>query len=252
VEISSYLNLAKSMQLKKPRKSFILLLLFFIYQSSQAQQFDTIKFNKLRKADKIGVALGPSFLYGDNTGEMSNLKFKILPSLSVSHTKNISTYFDLKTTLGWQFISSGSIDGIQFINRITRGEDPFKFSGSLFAFDITPLVYINPDRIGFYPALFKLYVASGLGFFYVRRKDERRIDQNGNLFTETYNASNPGVYFPLRIGTHTKFQKGDLGIEAVMLISPFQNIDGVSNQYKRIKADIASQLQVYYRFPIKI
>jgi hypothetical protein len=238
--------------LKKPRQSFILLLLFLLVQTAHAQQFDTSKFNKLRKADKIGISLGPSFLYGDNTGEMRNLKFKILPSIGVSHTKNISTYLDLKSTLGWQFISSGSIDGVQFINRISRGEDPFKFSGSLLAFDITPLLYINPDRNGFSPSRFKFYVASGLGFFYSLRKDQRKIGQNGSFLIEKYSASNIGLYFPFRIGMHTKFQDGDLGFEAIMLVSPFHNIDGVSSQYKQIKADIASQLQVYYRFPIKI
>jgi hypothetical protein len=35
-----------------------------------------------------------------------------------------------------------------------------------------------------------------------------------------------------------------------MLISPFQTMDGISNPYKKINADIACQFQIFYRFNI--
>ena len=33
------------------------------------------------RTDRIGIGVGPSFMYGDNTGVHSKFKFKVLPAL---------------------------------------------------------------------------------------------------------------------------------------------------------------------------
>jgi hypothetical protein len=232
--------------------SISIFLLLILWQHTYAQQSETVTdtLTKVRVLHRVGVSIGPSFLYGDNTGEMQNLKFKILPSAGIDYNLRISSHFDLRTTISRQYISSGSIDGEQFIRRITRGDDPYKFTGNLIAFDITPVLHINPAKDGFHSNRLKVYLATGIGYFYSSRIDQKIIGQNGNSTTLVYNSSDHGFYLPVRMGIHTKFYEGDIGFEGAMLISPFQTMDGISNPYKKINADIACQFQVFYRFNI--
>ncbi len=226
---------------KKIEFIFLLLVLF---------QCNELFAQKYKRQDRIGFSMGPSFLYSENTGEMKFLKVKILPSGGIDYIKNFSTNWDIKANVGWQSIGTGSIDGEQFIKRITRGGDPFRFVGNLMTFDVTPLLYINPDRKGLQPDMWKVYVGSGLGYFYAIRKDEKRVVVDDVLMNETFRSIDQGIYLPIRTGMHTKLHKGDIGVEGVMLISPFQNIDGIANQYKKISTDVACQFQVFYRFNI--
>lgn len=203
----------------------------------------------MARADKIGIGVGPSFLYGDNTGVMSDFKFKILPAASLDFTKYLGPYWDFRGTLGWQMIGSGDFYNERAKRRISEAGYPFAFNGSLIFADAMPTFIFNPDRRGFLPSLIKVYAGAGLGVFHSIRKDETRIYSEDSYTTVISNASNTGVYFPLRAGAFIEVpnMNGEIGLESAMLISPFANMEGNSRQQKRVKSDIAVQLQLFYR-----
>lgn len=220
---------------------YIFLLLFSISTLTQAQSYRT---------DKLGFGLGPSVLYGDNTGIFTDFRFKVLPAVSVDYNRFISTHFDIRGTLGWQMIGSGDFYNEGLIQGIASAGYPHAFKGSLIYGDVMPVYHINPDRRGFLPSLVKVYTGLGVGFFHSLRKDERRIYNGAEFSTETYNASNTNVYIPFRVGAFVNILEinGDLGVEGTLMVSPFGNMEGNSLQQKRIKSDIAAQFQVTYRY----
>jgi hypothetical protein len=201
------------------------------------------------RPDKIGVGVGASFLYGDNTGIMSDFEFRVLPTASLDYTQYFDTHFDLRATLGWQRIGSGDFYSENLIRRIAEGGYPHAFLGNLIYADVMPVYILNPDRRGFLPSLIKLYGGIGLGVFHSFRDDEIRTYQGDDFTTETVAGNNTGVYFPVRIGGYIDLPElnGEIGLEAAMLISPFANMEGNSQQQKLIGPDIAVQLQVFYR-----
>jgi hypothetical protein len=202
-----------------------------------------------RRPDKIGVGIGPSFLYGDNTGVHRDLKFKVLPVVSADYTTSISNFFDIKATLGWQMINSGDFYKEHVIERIATAGYPHAFKGSLLFADITPYYIFNPDRRGFLPSSFKFYSGLGVGVFHSLRTDQKRLYEGDNFVDLEYSDTNTNVYFPLRVGGFIRIPDtySDLGIEASLLVSPFGSMEGNNKKQKVPKADMAVQLQVFYR-----
>lgn len=230
------------------KNAFTILFVFFGYFSySQAQS--TLN----QPESKIGIGVGPSFLYGDNTGVMREFKFKIQPTVSVDFTRNLDTHIDLRATLGWQMINSGDFYTDAIIQRIANAGFPHAFQGNLFFADAMPSYIINPDRAGFVPSLIKVFGGAGVGVFHSARTDERRIYEGDSFETEVYRDSNTSVYFPVRIGAFMDMpsSNGELGLEGTLMISPFANMEGNSRQQKVVGSDIAVQLQVYYRIYLK-
>jgi hypothetical protein len=87
-----------------------------------------------------------------------------------------------------------------------------------------------------------------LGYFYSQRTDERLILGDPRRRTETYPASDSGVYIPVRIGIYKDLKSdADIGMEATLMISPFSELDGNDQQQKRFKSDMLMQFQFYYR-----
>lgn len=220
----------------------LVLFLFCFYSNSFAQR-------TMARADKIGIGLGPSFLYGDNTGVMSDFKFKILPAASLDFTKYLDTHWDVRGTLGWQRIGSGDFYGEYNKRKISQAGYPFAFTGNMLFADVMPTYIINPDRRGFLPSLVKVYGGVGLGVFHAIRKDEFIFYSGDTFTTEVSNGSDTGIYFPVRIGAFIEVPElnGEFGLEGGMLISPFANMEGNSKQQKRVKSDIAVQIQIFYR-----
>ncbi|MGY6741420.1 MAG: hypothetical protein ACXIUQ_01690 [Cecembia sp.] len=208
-----------------------------------------LSFAQDSRPDKIGIGVGPSFLYGDNTGIMSEFKFKILPAVSIDFTKYLDTHFDIRGTVGWQSIGSGDFYTESLILGIAESGYPHAFSGNLFFADVMPTYILNPDRIGFIPSAIKIYGGLGVGVFHSSRNDDIGL-LDGELFTtETVIGTNTGVYFPVRVGAYMEVPelRGEIGLEGALLISPFANMEGNSKQQKLVKSDIAVQLQVFYR-----
>ncbi|WP_339901350.1 hypothetical protein [uncultured Cyclobacterium sp.] len=84
------------------------------------------------RTDRVGIGVGPSFMYGDNTGVHSKFKFKVLPALSLDYQKKINAYFDVKGTIGWQLVNSGDHYNQEQIDIIAADNQPHAFSGSVF------------------------------------------------------------------------------------------------------------------------
>jgi len=223
-------------------KALVVVLFLFSYSTLTYGQYN-------RRADKIGVGVGPSFMYGDNTGIHRELKFKVMPVASVDYTTSISNFFDIKATLGWQMINSGDFYTENLIEGIAAAGYPHAFKGSLLFADITPYYIFNPDRRGFVPSSFKFYTGLGVGVFHSMRTDEKRLYEGDNYIDLEYSDTNTNVYLPLRIGGFIRIPDtySDLGIETSLMISPFGSMEGNNKQQKTTKADMAVQLQVYYR-----
>lgn len=224
-------------------KVVLTLVFFFTFQAlSYAQR-------SMARPDKIGVGVGPSFLYGDNTGIHSDFKFRVLPTASIDYTQYLDTHFDIRATLGWQRIGSGDFYSENLIRNIAEAGYPHAFLGNMVFADVMPIYILNPDRRGFLPSLIKVYGGLGLGVFHSFRNDEFRTYQGDNFTTETITGNNTGVYFPIRIGAFIELPElnGEIGLEGASLISPFANMEGNSKQQKLISPDVAVQLQVFYR-----
>ncbi|MCC5938977.1 MAG: hypothetical protein JJU34_16990 [Lunatimonas sp.] len=205
------------------------------------------------RRDRIGVGLGPSKLYGDNTGIHSEFKFKVLPALTLDFSKKIHEMFDAKVTAGIQSIQSGDFYNLNEINKIAEASLPHAFTGSLMFADIMPIYQINPNKSGYLPSLIKGYTGLGLGFFHSSRQDTRRINNDlGGFVEETYDASNSGIYIPFRMGIYMELEKinGEIGLESTLMMAIFGQMEGNDQQQKSIKPDVAAQLQLYYRIPI--
>lgn len=225
-------------------KTIFLIALLFSYVITALGQSD--------REDRIGVGLGPAKLYGDNTGIHSQFKFRVLPALSADYTKVINNLFDIKATIGTQLIQSGDFYNYSTIEKIAIADLPHAFSGTLFFGDIMPIVYLNPDKSGYLPALVKVYTGVGLGYFYSTRRDTKRTITATGYTDRSYNASNSGVYLPIRLGAYKELKsgKGEIGLEGTMMYTLAGQMEGNDQQQKRIKQDIAMQLQFFYRIPI--
>jgi len=200
------------------------------------------------RVDRLGIGLGPAKMYGDNTGVHSQFKFKVLPSVTVDYSKKLETHFDVKATAGWQMVNSGDFYSTEQIDVIAESNLPHAFSGNVFFADVMPIYHINPNESGYLPSLIKVYTGLGLGYFYSQRTDERLILGDPRRRTETYPASDSGIYIPVRLGIYKDLKSdADIGLEATLMISPFSEMDGNDQQQKRFKSDMLMQLQFYYR-----
>ena len=212
-------------------KSSILIFIcafFLSFSSALAQGY---------RSDRIGFGIGPSFLYGDNTGVMQKFKFKVLPALSLDLQRELSEFFDIKGTVGWQMINSGHFYSQEQIDQISGANLPHAFTGNIFIADAMPIFHFNPKRRTYYadPA-FKIYTGLGLGFFHSRRNEEHQIQNNTERRTVIRKASESGVYIPLRVGVSKALQSAaDIGVEATICYSPFGQMDGNNLKQKSIR-----------------
>ncbi|WP_339901352.1 hypothetical protein [uncultured Cyclobacterium sp.] len=114
-----------------------------------------------------------------------------------------------------------------------------------------PIYHFNPNLSGYIPSLIKVYSGLGLGYIYSSRTDERLILNGAQRRTESYKASDSGIYIPFRIGAFKDLQSdADIGLEATFIYSPFSELDGNDLQQKRVSADMLMQFQFYYRIHI--
>ncbi|WP_114747866.1 hypothetical protein [Pleomorphovibrio marinus] len=221
---------------------FVMLLAFF--QTAYGQD---------DRVDRLGFGVGPSKIYGDNTGRHRAFKFRVLPSISLDYNKKIDTHFDAKLTIGWQMISSGDFYPEPAKNNISLAGVPYGFDGNVIFADLMPIYYFNPDQSGYLPSMFKVYGGLGLGVFHSARTDRIRVFQDEDRFTtNTYRDSNTNLYVPIRIGVFKslKNEKSEIGLEGTLLLSPFGELEGNNVRRKSLPADMLMQLQVFYRINI--
>ncbi len=210
--------------------------------------FSLPSFAQDNRTDRLGIGIGPAKMYGDNTGVHSKFKFKVLPVLSLDYSKKIETFFDVKATVGWQMVNSGDFYNMEQIDKIAESNLPHAFKGNIFFADVMPIYHINPNQSGYLPSLIKVYTGLGLGYYYSQRTDEKLIVNDPSRRTETYPASDSGIYIPFRVGIYKDLRSdADIGVEATLVVSPFSELEGNDQQQKRIKSDMLMQLQFYYR-----
>jgi hypothetical protein len=231
------------------RKCLLTLLAMCVLQSVFAQD---------DRENRLGFGIGPSKMYGDNTGVHSDFKYMVLPSASVDFSKRITTFFDAKATLGWQMVNSGDFYHEGLKERISRADQPLGFSGNAFFLDLMPILHFNPNQSGYLPSMIKGYTGIGLGVVHVARTEIKReyttlMDPEMNTFNEfSYSASSTGLYIPWRVGIFKELESrpAEIGVEAVFMVSPFAELDGNSKQQKRISPDVLMQIQFFYRVNI--
>lgn len=219
------------------------LLLLFIYLSS-----NHLIFAQDDRTDRVGIGVGPAMMYGDNTGINRELKFKVLPALTLDYHKKVHTFFDARVSVGWQMVNGGDFYSLRTIKKIARANLPHGFKGNAFFADIMPVYHINPNQSGYLPATYKVYVGAGIGVAHVNRTDTFMTipgDPSSIIYAPGNNTS---VYVPFRAGvTKDYMDVWEIALEPTMLVSFFGELDGNDLQQKIIKPDILFQFQFYIR-----
>jgi len=229
------------------KKTLFSLLIFLVVLGVAEAQDD--------RTDRIGVGIGPSMMYGDNTGVARKFKFKVLPSLTADYHKKLHTFVDLRGSVGWQMINSGDFYNNGPKVKIASNNLPHGFKGNAFYADIMPVVYANPNQSGYLPALLKVYAGAGIGVAYARRTDRYLSVIGEDIYGESIlgNArsikdSNTSLYIPIRLGVTKDFKEDwEIALEPIALISFVGQLDGNDQQQKIIKPDILAQFQIFIR-----
>lgn len=229
------------------KKNLLALIVFLVVVGVTEAQDD--------RTDRVGIGVGPSMMYGDNTGITRKFKFKVLPTLSLDYHKKLHTFVDLRGSLGWQMINSGDFYDNKHKVKIAENNLPHGFKGSAFYADIMPVFYANPNQSGYLPALIKVYAGVGLGIAYAIRTDRHLSVIGEDIYGEgilgrarEIKENNSSVYIPVRFGV-TKDVKDDweIALEPIALISFTGQLDGNDLQQKRIKPDVLAQFQFFIR-----
>lgn len=224
-------------------KKILFLLSIFIVGFGVAEAQDD-------RTDRIGVGIGPSMMYGDNTGINRQFKFKVLPALTFDYHKKLHTFFDLRGSLGWQMVNSGDFYSNRLLQKIAEHDLPHGFKGNAFYADVMPVFHLNPNQSGYLPAMYKVYVGLGLGVAHVMRTDRYlSVLGEGVLGNpRSIKDSNTSVYVPFRAGVTKDFrEEWEIALEPIMLLSLFGELDGNDLQQKIIKPDVLFQFQFFVR-----
>lgn len=183
----------------------ILSIFLFPYLSGHGQslsKYDSIQ--KLSQFDKVGISIGPTFLFKNSNQSIQNIDYLIQPSFLLSYQKNINTFVKLRGRIGWQPVSSKAfnVDPDPSIRAGTSG-------GSIFSAEVMPLLFTNPDQVGYLPSEFKFYLGLGLGMFYssVRNPAIQELSDNdlalieyGLFEEEKVRNLNFSPYIPFSMG----------------------------------------------------
>jgi hypothetical protein len=214
------------------------LLLFGFSEALQAQQ----------SRDHISLGFGPSMVYGENTGDFRSFKFKVLPAATFSYNKQLSHRFDLKSSIGAQFLNSGGYENISDPTVIAWGNNgqAFDFKGVGYFADIMPVYVFNPEVKNRVPDVVSVYAGLGVGVMHVVREQKvtNSTPMTGNVI-ETSDKSTTAAYIPFRLGVSSKLDfDWDYALEFTALTMTNSEIDGNNMKNKLINPDILLQFQI--------
>lgn len=201
-------------------------------------------FNKERisRDHILTVGLGPSFAYLDNGGQYRELDFEIKPSISVALTKKLNPTFDLRSTLGYQYISSGGNPSTHVRDTWYKNFSSFTAKGPAFHFDLIPSLNLIKYSNHMYRSLFNLYGGFGFGVMYVRTEQTKSFSSEEK---PTKHQITTG-YVPVRAGVSYRIGRySDIAGEGTMMWTFTDNLDGNVgfNKY----GDHLFQAQIVYR-----
>ncbi|MBT0812927.1 outer membrane beta-barrel protein [Litoribacter ruber] len=228
--------------IKKYYFSFAFLLLFSFTSLAQS----TIR-------DHFFIGAGPAMMYADNAGIYSDFKFKVLPNISFGYNYELSNRWDLRATVGNQWISSGEFDPLtsRRVRAWAENDQAINFNGTAIYADLMPVFQLNPNVRGRVGNVVNYYMGAGLGIIHTARQDEFLVDSPSNegegmLVEENNNATS--LYVPLRFGISTNLeQEWDVAFEGTTMVTTNTNIDGNNVKNKRIRPDMLLQFQVVVR-----
>jgi hypothetical protein len=201
----------------------------------------------------LTIGIGPSFIYGDNSGEYRDFKFKVLPAVSLSFNKQINENITVRGSLGAQMINSGDYadyDGANTKKLIRWGDQDqaFEYKGTSYFADAMPMFMTNPNEMGMLMSKFQFYAGLGLGIMFVDR--EQKTLKNG-IITDgvlvgdivTSNETNVLPYIPMRIGLTTNSGGDwDIGLEFVLVTTLSSKMDGNNIKDKSLSPDMTGQI----------
>lgn len=225
----------------------ILLFIFFIIETSYSQY----------RRDHLFIGLGPSVLYGDNTGNFRELDFKALPALTFGYSYDLANRIDIRASVGAQLFDGAGIRTFPQQEWIPTRQAYDSKGLAIFA-DVMPVFYLNPDmRRNRHKVNY--YVGIGLGMMQVEREVKIGVlvanpEEGGPYYASEMERQNTtSLYFPLRAGISTNRVKGwDFGVEGSILASTSSDLDGNHYQSKSIKQDMLLQIQLVVKHNLDI
>lgn len=217
--------------------SFILFILFS--GNLSAQNFYK---ERVSRDNILTIGVGPSFAYLDNGGQYRSWNFEIKPSISVALTKKLNSTFDLRSTLGYQYISSGGNPPTQLRDKWFEEFASFTAKGPVYYFDLIPSVNLIKFTNHMHRSLFNLYGGFGLGVMHVRTEQTKSFSSEEKPTSHEITTG----YVPVRAGLSFKIGPySDIAGEGTMMWTFTDNLDGNvgSNKY----GDHLFQAQIVYR-----
>ncbi|GAA0880660.1 hypothetical protein GCM10009119_36300 [Algoriphagus jejuensis] len=197
---------------------------------------------RISRDNILSIGLGPSFAYLDNGGQYKELNFEIKPSISVALTRKLNPTFDLRTSLGYQYISSGGNPSPDVIEDWIENSASFTAKGPVYYFDVMPSMYIIKFSNHMHRSLFNLYGGFGLGVMHSRTEQTKSFDSEE---VPTKYEITTG-YIPARAGlTYRLGPYSDIAGEGTMMWTFTDNLDG--NEGFNKFGDVLYQFQVVYR-----
>ncbi|MBN7810973.1 hypothetical protein J0A68_08405 [Algoriphagus sp. H41] len=217
--------------------AFLLLLL-----SSGTIQGQNFYKERISRDNILAIGIGPSFAYLDNGGQYRALSFAIKPSVSVGLTKRLSNSLDLRSTLGYQYISNGGNPSFAVRDMWYENYSSFTAKGPLYYFDVTPRIYLKGFSNHMHRSLFNLYGGVGLGILHSRTEQTKSFESE-EIPTEHKITTG---YVPVRAGLSYRLGPySDIALEGTMMLTFTDNLDG-NVGFNRF-ADHLFQTQLMYR-----
>jgi hypothetical protein len=190
----------------------------------------------------LSIGVGPSFAYLDNGGRYSSFEFEIKPSFSLALTKRLTPTFDIRSTVGYQKISSGGSPNSYVQDHWTRHSSSFTATGPVYYFDVMPSMNIFSFANHTNRSMVNVYGGFGIGVLHAKTSQTKSFDINEDPTTHTITTG----YIPLRAGVSYKLGPySDIAGEGTILWTFTDNLDG-NVGYNRY-GDHLFQAQIVYR-----
>lgn len=210
-----------------------------ISTTAEAQNFYK---EKISRDQILTIAAGPSFAYLDNGGQYQSWDFEVKPSVAISLTKKLTPLFELRTTTGIQWISSGGNPPTVLTDQWSFNGSSYTAKGNAYYFDLMPSVYLIPFSNHMHRSLINLYVGAGLGIMRVVTEQTKSF----NIEERPINYNTMTGYLPVRAGLSFRLGSySDLAGEGTMLMTFSDNLDGNMNSNRY--ADHLFQAQIVFR-----
>ena len=207
----------------QPKHTAFIIIFFLFGSTSFAQSFYK---DRIPRLSAVSGGLGGSFMYSDNGGSFRNLGFKLRPTGSLSYSRHLNTFLDIKGTFGFQMMESQDprrhSDSTLF--KWYENDQALGSKGTAYYVDVMPVFHLFPYVNHIDRPFVNVFAGIGIGVMGVWSEELRGIDVNAPLvqkksMTLGYVPMRAGVSF--RIGPHS-----DLAIEGSFLATFSDDIDG--------------------------